>query len=119
MKRAVVFGLVGAALLFAPGCASQDALMKEFIANLNLCAEMIEKKEPKEKVLAAIDRTSATVDKINKLKLSKEQLDALIQKYENELKRVNGRLEAAQKARKLEGTDDDLPPITSESFLKK
>jgi len=119
MKRVVVFGVVGAALLFATGCASQDALMKEFIANLNLCAELIEKKEPKEKILAAIDRTSATVEKINKAKLSKEQLDALFQKYDTELKRVNSRLEAAQKARKLEDADDGLPTLSSDFFLKK
>src|SRR5258708_5181311 len=109
MKRIVAFGLIGAFVLSATGCSSQDALMKELLANLNACAEVIEKKEPKEKLQAALERTNTTADKINKLKLSKEDQEALFKKYEPELKKVTERLQEAQKTRKAEGTDDDLP----------
>ena len=120
MKRTVAFGLVAALLVSVTGCGGPDSLMKELIVNLNVCAEVIEKKESKEKLQAAIERANATAEKINKLKLSKEQQDALLAKHESDLKKVKDRLEAAQKARKLEGgPDDDLPPIVVDGFIKK
>ncbi len=120
MKRIVAFGLVAALLVSATGCGSPDSLMKELIVNLNVCAEVIEKKESREKFEAARERVNATAEKINKLKLSKEQQDALLAKHESDLKKVKDRLEAAQKARKLEGgPDDDLPPIVVDGFIKK
>ena len=119
MKRFAAFGLVGAFVLSAAGCSSQDALMKELLLNLNTCAEVIEKREPKEKLSAALERTNVTAEKIKKLKLSKEDEEALFKRYEPELKKVSDRLHEAQKTRKAEGTDDDLPPVTVESILKK
>ena len=119
MKRIVAFGLVGVLLLSATGCGSPDALMKELIVNLNLCAEVVEKKESKEKLQGAIERVNATADKLNKLKLSEGQREELFKRHEDELKKVAARLEEAQKNRKLEGTDDDIPSIAVDHYLKK
>ncbi len=119
MKRIVAFGFVGVLLLSATGCGSPDALMKELIANLNLLAEVIEKKESKDKLQGAIERVNATADKINKLKLSDEQKAELFKKHDAELNKVKARLEEAQKNRKLEGTGDDIPPIAVDNFIKK
>lgn len=119
MKRIVAFGLVSALLVSASGCSSPDSLMKELIANLNVCADIIEKKESPEKLRGAIERTRVTAEKIDKLKLTKEQQDALLTKHEADLKKVKDRLEAAQKARKLEGGADDLPAIVVDGFINK
>jgi hypothetical protein len=119
MKRIVVFGFVGVLLLSATGCGSPDALMKELIANLNLLADVIEKKEPRDKLQGAIERVNATADKINKLKLSDEQKAELFKKHEAELNKVKSRLEEAQKKRALEGGADDIPPIVVDNYLKK
>lgn len=120
MKRTVAFGLVAALLVSAPGCGSPDSLMKELVINLNVLAEVIEKRESREKYVAACERVNATADKIDKLKLSKEQQDALFAKHDADLRKVKERLEAAQKACKLEGGPDyDLPPIVVDGFIKK
>jgi hypothetical protein len=119
MKRIVAFGLVCVLLLTATGCGSPDALMKELIANLNVLADVIEKKESKDKVQAAIERVNATADKINRLQLREEQRADLFKRHEDELKKVATRLEEAQKKRILEGADDDLPHIVVENFIKK
>ncbi|QJW96181.1 hypothetical protein [Frigoriglobus tundricola] len=119
MKRIVVYGLMSLFALSAAGCSGHDALMKELLMNLNVLAEVIEKHESKEKFDAAYERTTTTVEKINKLKLSKEDQEALFKRYEPELKKVAERIQEAQKTRKAEGTDDDLPPVVIENFLKK
>jgi len=119
MKRIVVYGLIGAFALSAAGCSSQDALMKELLSQLNVLAEVIEKREPKEKFEAARERTVTTIEKINKLKLSKEDQEALFKRYEPELKKVAERIYEAQKMRKAEGTDDDLSLIALDNLLKK
>src|SRR5438067_9574648 len=66
MKRIVTFGVVGILLAAAPGCGGPDALMKELIANLNTYAEVIEKKESKEKQQAALERVRTTAEKFDK-----------------------------------------------------
>lgn len=118
MKRIVAFSLTAVVLISASGCGSPDALMKELIANLNLCADMIERKEPKERVRQAIDRANNTAEKINKLKLSKEDQETLVKKHEDDLKKVAERLKAAQTKWKLE-VGDDLPPIVVDDFINK
>jgi hypothetical protein len=118
MKRIIAFSLVAFVLASASGCGGHDALVKQLILNLNLCADLIEKKEPKERVLQALDRANNTAEKINKLKLSKEEQDALFSRYDSELKAVAERLKAAQAKRKLE-VGDDLPPIVLEDIIKK
>ncbi len=118
MKRIVVLGLVAVMLVPVSGCGGKDALMKELIANLTLCADLIEKKEPKEKVLAAMERANNTAEKLNKEKMSKEEQEALFKKYDSELKKLAERLEKAQKEWKLEGREE-LPPIVIDTFIKK
>jgi hypothetical protein len=118
MKRIVAFGLVAVVLCSASGCGGQDALMRELIANLNLCADMIEKKEPKDRVEQAVERANNTAEKINKLKLSKEQQEDLFKRYDDELKKVVARLKEAQAKRKLE-MGDDLRPIVLDDIIKK
>ena len=103
MKRLVALGLVGVVLVCVPGCGGSDALMKEFIANLNLYAETLEKKEPFDRQQAALDRVRTTVEKIDKLKLSQEEQDKLLKKYEPELKKAKERIDTALKAQILEG----------------
>ena len=70
MKRIVVFGVLTVVLVSVSGCGGAEALMKELLANLNTCADLIEKKESKEKILAAMERANLTAEKINKLKMS-------------------------------------------------
>lgn len=118
MKRIVGLCLVAVALASASGCSGPDALVKELVFNLNHVADLIDRKEPKDKILRAIDRANNTAEKINKLKLSKEEQDALFQKHDAELKAVAERLKAAQTKWKLE-VGDDLPPIVLDDYIKK
>lgn len=118
MKRIVAFGLVALVLASVSGCGGPDLQMKELIANLNTCAELMEKKEPREKVLAAIERANATAEKLNKLKLSKEEQEELFKRHDDDLKKVAKRLDEAQKQWKLEGRED-LPPIAIEKLTNK
>ncbi|MDY3559383.1 hypothetical protein R5W23_000375 [Gemmata sp. JC673] len=113
MKRYAAYGAVGALLLCVTGCGGPDALMREFVANLNVYAETLEKREPKEKQQAALDRIKATTEKLDRLKLSKEDQDKLFTRYDAELKRVKERVEAAQKAVAMEGADADTPDLFS------
>ncbi len=112
MKRLVALGVVGVALLTATGCGGPDALMREFIANLNAYAETLEKKESREKQAAALERIKATAEKMDKLKLSKEEQDKLFAKHESDFKKAKERVEAAQKANLLEG-GGDAPDVFS------
>ncbi len=110
MKRIVVLGLLGVFLISATGCGGPDALVKEFIVHLNAYAETIEKKESKEKQQAAADRANATLEKINKLKLSDEEKAKLIQKHESDLKAATERVNKARKAQLQEGGTGVIPP---------
>ena len=116
MKRIVAFGLLGVVLVCAPGCGGPDALMKEFIANLNLLADTIEKKEPADRQEAARERVRATAEKIDKLKLSAEDKEKLLKKYEPELKKAKERIDTALKNQLLEG--GVIQPNPLDGFLK-
>lgn len=118
MKRLVALGFVAVMLSFAAGCAGPDALVKELFLNLNQVADAIERKEPKDRILRAIDRANHTAEKINKLKLSKEEKDALLQKYDADMKAVTERLKAAQTKWKLE-VGEDLPSVVLDDYIKK
>jgi hypothetical protein len=118
MKRIVALGLVAVVLLSASGCGGPDALMRELITNLNQVAELIERKEPKERIQLALDRANNTAEKINKLKMNREDQDALFKKYDDELKKVAERLKAAQTKRKLE-VGDDFPIVVVDDIIKK
>lgn len=107
MKRIAATGAVGVLLLCVAGCGGPDALMKEFIANLHGYAETLEKREPKDKQLAALDRIKATSEKLDKLKLSQEDRDKLLARYEGEFNKAKERVEAAQKAIEMEGGSTD------------
>lgn len=113
MKRSAVIGAVGALLLCVSGCGGPDALMREFITNLNGYAETLEKREPKEKQQAALDRIKTTAEKLDKLKLSQEEKDKLLARYDAEFKRAKERVEAAHKALMLEGGGADTPDLFS------
>jgi hypothetical protein len=114
MKRIVAFGLVSVLLAPTTGCNSQDALMKEALANLNAYAETIEKKEPLDRQLAALERFRATAEKIDKLPPADK--DKLRTQYEQQLKRVRERIDSAMKNQILEG--GTLPPNPLDNFLK-
>lgn len=110
MKRLVALGVVGVLLLTAPGCGGPDALMREFVVNLNAYAETLEKNESRDKQAAALERIKATAEKMDKLKLSQEEKDKLFAKYEADFKQAKERVEAAQRARLLAG-DTDTPDV--------
>jgi len=111
MKRILALGLVGAVLVCASGCGGPDALMKEFIANLNLFADTIEKKEPADRQQAAIERVRTSAEKLDKLKLSQEEKEKLLKKYEPELKKVKERIDTALKNQLLEGGANQTNPL--------
>jgi hypothetical protein len=119
MKRIVALGAVGVLLLSAAGCGGPDNLMKEFIANLNAYAETIEKKESQERQQAAADRVNATIEKLDKLKLSEEQYQKLLKKYESELNAATERVKKAQLAQELEGRPGVTPPNPLPGFKPK
>ncbi|MBN9118042.1 MAG: hypothetical protein J0I06_02555 [Planctomycetes bacterium] len=116
MKRLVALGLMGVVLASVAGCGGPDGLMKELIANLNLYAETIEKKDSPERQEAARDRVLASVEKIKKLHLSDEDLNKLLKRHESDLERVKSRLDAALKSQALEG--GQTPPNILEGVLK-
>lgn len=113
MRRAVAIGAVGALLLCAPGCGGPDALMKEFLTNVHVYAETLEKREPREKQAAALDRIRGTAEKMDRLKLGKDEQDKLLARYDGEIKRAKERVEAAQKTVAAEGGGADLPDLFS------
>lgn len=110
MKRLVALGVVGVVLLSATGCGGPDAVMREFIANLNAYADTLEKKESREKRQAAQERIKTTAEKLDKLKLSQEERDRLFDKHKADLTKAMERVEAAQKASLLDG-GSDLPDV--------
>lgn len=116
MKRLVAFGLMSIVLVCAPGCGGPDTLMKEFLANLNLFAETLEKKEPPERQQAALERVRTTVEKIDKLKLSAEDKEKLLKRYESDLKKAKERIDTAIKNQLLEG--GAIPQNPLDGFLK-
>ena len=78
---------------------------------------LIDRKESKDAILRAIDRANTTAEKINKLRLSKEEQGAVFQRHDAELKAVAERLKAAQTKWKLE-VGDDLPPVVLDDYIK-
>ena len=116
MKRFVALGLVGVVLVSVAGCGGPDGLMKELIANLNLYAETIEKKDSPERQEAAANRVRATLDKIEKLNLSKDDREKLVKKHDSDLQKVTNRIDAALKNQALEGGPQ--PPNVLEGFFK-
>ncbi|MDW8198272.1 MAG: hypothetical protein RMJ56_11785 [Gemmataceae bacterium] len=118
MKRAMVIAGVGLVILGASGCSGPDSLMREFLANLHLCADLIERKESREKIQRAIERANATADKLNREKLTPEQRDDLFDRYNDQLQAVKKRLEEAQIRWKLEG-GEELPPLVINDLLKR
>ena len=114
MKRIVAFGLVGALLVSTTGCSGPDSLMREALAHLNAFAESIEKKEPLDRQLATLERVRVSEEKINKL--SSNQKEPLLKRYEPDLKRVKDRIDAALKAQVLEGRTPSPNPM--DTFLK-
>jgi hypothetical protein len=114
MKRLVALSLAGVVLVCAPGCGGPDALMKEFLANLNLYAETLEKKESPERQRAAEERVYATVEKINKLGPAEQE--RLVAKYDEDLKKVTARIQKAQKEQLLEG--GAVPPNPADALHK-
>ena len=111
MNRPAAFGTIGTLLLCVTGCSGPDALVKEFIANLNLYAETLEKREPKEKQQAALERVRSTIERIDRLKLSPEDRTKLLARHDAEFKRAKERLEEAQKAVVMEGGDAPDPLV--------
>jgi predicted PP-loop superfamily ATPase len=103
MKRVLAFAVVACFSFTATGCGGPDALMKEFLVHLNSYAEMLEKNESREKQLATLERVKATMERIDKLKLTTEQKDALLKKYEAEFAKVKDRIQAAEKAAAMSG----------------
>ncbi|MBM3979625.1 MAG: hypothetical protein FJ304_04960 [Planctomycetes bacterium] len=116
MKRIVAGAVVCAVLLCATGCGGPDSLIRELIVNLNAYAETVEKKEPPDKQLAARDRARATAEKIDKLKLSKEDQEKLLKKHEAALRKVFDRIQAAHKNQAMEG--GAVPPDVLDGFFK-
>jgi carbonic anhydrase len=112
MKRIVAFGVVAIVLVSATGCGGQDALVREFVASMNAFAETIEKKESREKQQAAADRVNATVEKINNLKLSDADKEALFKKHDAELKAATERVKKALQTQLMEGGTGVTPPNT-------
>lgn len=116
MKRTVTRGVLGVVLACVSGCSGPDNLMRELIVNLNAYAETVEKKDPPDKQLAARDRARATAEKIDKLKLSKEDQDKLLKKHETALRKVFERIQAAHKNQAMEG--GAIPPDVLDGFFK-
>ncbi len=101
MKRVVALGVVGLVLAAGSGCSGSDLAVKELIANANLFADTIEKKDPPERQDAARERVRASREKFEKL--SKEDQERALKKNESDLKKVKDRIDAALKNQALEG----------------
>lgn len=120
MKRFVAIGVVCVLLLSVTGCGSPDALMKEFIANLNGYAETLEKKESKERQSSALERIKNTTEKLDRAKLSKDEQDKMFAKYKDEFEKAKERVEKAQKALAMDGgATADAPPDLFGGFKAK
>lgn len=118
LKRFVVITGAAWVALAASGCSGPDTLMREFLANLHLCADLIERKAPREKIQRAIERANASAEKLNKEKLTPEQQADLFYRYDDQLQAVKKRLEEAQIKWKLEG-GEELPPLVMDQLLKR
>lgn len=116
MKRIVAFGLVGILLSSAAGCGGPDSQVERFVADLNAAADLMESDAPREKVERAISRANAAAERINKLKLSAGEQEALLARHDEELKAAVKRLADARSKWKGEG---ELPPIVIEKTGKK
>ncbi len=120
MKRFVALGVVCVLLLSVTGCGGPNALMKEFIANLNGYAETLEKKESKERQLSALERIKNTTEKLDRAKPSQDEKDKLLAKYDDEFKKAKERVVKAQKALAVEGgSAADAPPDLFDAFKAK
>jgi hypothetical protein len=86
MKRALVLGFVGVLLVCAPGCSSNDpeSLYKQMLADMNSLSDALQKKESPEKIKAAADKLKATSDKLEASKVTKEEKERIVKKYEKE-----------------------------------
>lgn len=114
MKRFGALGLVGVVLLSVTGCGGPDLTVKELIANANLFAETIEKKDAAERQDAARERVRTSRDKFEKL--SKDEQDRALSRNDSDLRKVNDRIEAALKNLALEG--GSVPSNPLEGLLK-
>ena len=106
MKRVVALGLVGVVLGSITGCGGPDVAAKELLAALGVYAETIEKNDPPERQRAAFDRGRTALDKFQKL--SKEDQERMVKKYDADFKRARERFEAAKRAQVLEGGAEPL-----------
>ncbi len=114
MKRIVACGVLGVVLVCAPGCSGPDSLMRELIVHLNAYAETVEKKEPLDKQLAAFERARTTYGKIEKL--STEDRDKLLKKFDSDWKKVRDRIDTALKNQSMEG--GAASPNVMDGFFK-
>ena len=114
MKRLVASGLVGVILASVAGCGGPDLAVKELIANANVYAETIEKKDPRERQDAAFERVRSSLDKFDKL--SKDEQERAVKRNESDLRRVKDRIDAALKNQALEG--GAVAPNPLDGFIK-
>jgi hypothetical protein len=97
MKRALALGFVALVLVPAAGCKgdSPEALIKEFIGNVNELAASYENNEPDDKQKAIIAKMKATGERMNKVKVTQSEKDEIMKKYQKELFDAGMRLGAA------------------------
>lgn len=100
MKRLVALGLC-VILASVAGCGGPDLVVKELIANANVYAETIEKKDPRERQDAAFERVRASLDKFDKL--NKDEQERAVKRNESDLRKAKERIDAALKNQALEG----------------
>jgi hypothetical protein len=113
MKRLVASGLC-VVLVSVAGCGGPDLVVKELIANANVYAETIEKKDPRERQEAAFERVRSSLDKFDKL--SKDEQERAVKRNEQDLRRVKDRIDAALKNQALEG--GAVAPNPLDGFIK-
>lgn len=101
MKRFVALGVVGLVLVWVAGCGGPDLAVKELIANANVYADTIEKKDPRDRQAAALERVRASLEKFEKL--SADERERAIKKNESDLRKARDRIDAALKNQALEG----------------
>jgi hypothetical protein len=87
MKRVLALGFVALVLVPTTGCKgdSPEALIKEFIGNVNELAASFENNEPADKQKAIIAKMKATGDKLNKVKVTQAEKDEIMKKHQKEL----------------------------------
>jgi hypothetical protein len=114
MKRFVALGLVGAVLVSVAGCGGPDLVVKELIANANVYADTLEKKDPRERQEAAFERVRTSLEKFDKL--SKDEQERAVKRNEQDLRKVKDRIDAALKNQALEGAT--VAPNPLDGFFK-